>query len=141
METTEQHFLRTLIRVNQLLRRHYDDKAQALGLTMSRARVISQVARTPGVTQTELARHLEIETPSVKRLLDGLEAGGFVQRCAVEGDRRANGIFLTARAQAEAGDIVGFLEKLAAEIFADVDPADVQAGTRLLDRILSKLGD
>jgi MarR family transcriptional regulator, transcriptional regulator for hemolysin len=141
METSEQQFLRAVIRANQLLRRHYDEKARALGLTMSRARVISQVARTPGVTQTELARHLEIETPSVKRLLDGLEASGFVQRCAVEGDRRANGIFLTERAQSEAGDIVGFLETLAAEIFADVDPADLQAGVRLLDRILTKLGE
>ena len=106
---------------------------------MSRARVISLVARMPGATQTDLAREMRIETPSMKRLLDGLEETGFVRRCPVEGNRRANGIHLTDRATAEAAALIGFVDGLAQEVFADVGTDDLAAATRLMNRISDRL--
>ncbi|WP_287013991.1 hypothetical protein [Actibacterium sp.] len=44
-----------LFRVMRELRRHYDLNAQAMGLTMARARVVSTLAKMEGATQSELA--------------------------------------------------------------------------------------
>ncbi|WP_210530404.1 MarR family winged helix-turn-helix transcriptional regulator [Rubellimicrobium arenae] len=132
-------FLFATTRVTQGLKRHFDERARAHGLTYSRARLLTLVARNPGVTQAELARLMEVEPPTMKHLLDGLEEGGFVQRCPVEGNRRANQVFLTERAETEHAGILRFLEDLAEELFDDVPDEDLAGALRLLDRISAKL--
>ena len=55
----------------RLLRRSYDARAQAMGLTLSRARALTTLSRMDGATQAELAAALEIEAPTLKRQMDG----------------------------------------------------------------------
>jgi DNA-binding MarR family transcriptional regulator len=76
--------------------------AAALGLRLSRAfseaglaispeqyGVLSVVARGSDPSQADVARALGRDGPSVTRLVDGLESGGFLERRRREGDRRA----------------------------------------------------
>lgn len=132
-------FLAATHRVVQGLKRHFNERAQAHGLTYSRARLLTLVARNPGVTQTELARLMEVEPPTMKHLLDGLEEGGFVRRCPVEGNRRANQVFLTERAETEHAGLLHFVDDLAEELFKDVDEEELASAIHLLDRISAKL--
>jgi DNA-binding MarR family transcriptional regulator len=57
--------------------------------------VLTHLYRGDGVTQTELAETLEIEKPTLGRLLDRLEAKGWVRRAADARDRRAWRVYLT----------------------------------------------
>ena len=64
--------------VARLLRTAYDRRVRALGLTRSQWWVVTHLFRASGVTQSELAEMLEIEKPTLGRLLDRLEAKGWV---------------------------------------------------------------
>lgn len=81
--------------VARLLRTTYDRRVKALGLTRSQWWVLTHLYRGDGVTQTELAATLEIEKPTLGRLLDRLEAKGWVRRHPDARDRRAWRVFLT----------------------------------------------
>ena len=86
--------------VARLLRTTYDRRVKALGLTRSQWWVLTHLYRGDGVTQTELAATLEIEKPTLGRLLDRLEAKGWVRRDHDARDRRAWRVFLTDEVEA-----------------------------------------
>jgi len=81
--------------VARLLRVTYDRRVKALGLTRSQWWVLTHLFRADGVTQSELAEALEIEKPTLGRLLDRLEAKGWVRREHDARDRRAWRVHLT----------------------------------------------
>ena len=81
--------------VARLMRTTYDRRVKSLGLTRSQWWVLNHLYRRDGVTQTELAETLEIEKPTLGRLLDRLEAKGWVRRADDAADRRAWRVYLT----------------------------------------------
>jgi DNA-binding MarR family transcriptional regulator len=70
-----------------------------LGLTRAQWWVLTHLFRTNGVSQTELAEILEIEKPTLGRLLDRLEAKRWVRREHDARDRRVWRVHLTAEAE------------------------------------------
>src|SRR3954453_21559992 len=88
-------FSEELAITSRKLRTLFDARVRAKGLTLARARALLHLARKDGMTQTELAEILEVESPTLVRLLDGLEGQGLTERRPVAGDRRANQIALT----------------------------------------------
>lgn len=85
--------------VARLMRTTFDRRVKALGLTRSQWWVLNHLFRNDGVTQSELAVLLEVEKPSLGRLLDRLEAKGWVRRVADAGDRRLRRVYLTEEVQ------------------------------------------
>ena len=81
--------------VARLLRTAYDRRIRKLGLTRAQWWVLTHLYRSNGVTQTELAETLEIEKPTLGRLLDRLEAKGWVRRAHDASDRRVWRVHLT----------------------------------------------
>ena len=81
--------------VARLLRTSYDRRIRKLGLTRAQWWVLTHLYRGNGVTQTELAETLEIEKPTLGRLLDRLEAKGWVRRAHDASDRRVWRVHLT----------------------------------------------
>ena len=101
--------------VARLLRTTYDRRMKALGLTRSQWWVLTHLYRNDGVTQSELAEILEIEKPTLGRLLDRLEANGWVRREEHAVDRRAKRVFLTE----EVGPAMKAMRVAAAELRRD----------------------
>ena len=97
-ENLDRNFGFILHDVARLLRTTYDRRVRDLGLTRSQWWVLTHLFRRDGITQSELAETLELERPSLGRLLDRLEAKGWVRREACANDRRAKRIFLTEAA-------------------------------------------
>lgn len=85
--------------VSRMLRTVYDRRVEPLGLTRAQWRVLARISRNEGCTQTELAAELEIEKPTLGRLIDRLQANDWVERRADENDARTKRVFLTSRAQ------------------------------------------
>jgi MarR family transcriptional regulator, transcriptional regulator for hemolysin len=78
----------------------YDRKvrAQLPGMTRARSTVLIYLAQHEGVHQATLARILDIRPKTLVRLLDRLEADGFVTRMPAPDDRHAHVLALTAKA-------------------------------------------
>jgi MarR family transcriptional regulator for hemolysin len=105
-----------------------------MGLTLARARLLMELAREDGLIQSDLAGLLEIEQPTLVRLLDGLERNGMIERRAVAGDRRARHVFLTPMARAQAEDILAFLVGLRADILQGITPQELELALSVLRR-------
>ena len=127
-------FTGELAAVNRKLRALVDDRARDMGLTLSRARLLMELAKADGPIQSDLAGLLDIEQPTLVRLLDGLERNGMIERRAVEGDRRARRVFLTETARAQAQDILDFLAALRAGILQGIAPEELEAALDVLRR-------
>lgn len=127
-------FTAELAAVNRKLRTLVDDRARNMGLTLSRARLLMELAKADGPIQSDLAGILDIEQPTLVRLLDGLERNGMIERRAVEGDRRARRVFLTDAARAQAQDILDFLTALRAGILQGIAPEELEAALDVLRR-------
>ena len=84
--------------VSRLLRRDFDRRVRALRLTQAQWRAIAHLQRTDGIRQSALAERLEVAPITLGRLVDRLEASGWVSRKSDPIDRRASLLFLTPKA-------------------------------------------
>ena len=85
--------------ISRLLRRSMDRRLQSLRLTQAQWRVIVHLSRSQGMMQAMLAESLEIQPITLTRLIDRMEAAGWVERRTHPLDRRAVQLYLTAQSQ------------------------------------------
>lgn len=78
----------------------FDNLLKPHDLTMSQGWVLVHLLRENGMNQSELAGRLEIATVTTGKLIDRLEARGFVERRADPGDRRSKRVYATDSAKA-----------------------------------------
>lgn len=84
--------------VARLLGKRYDRRVRRLELTRAQCRVLFHVARSEGLNQVCLADQMDIEPITLTRLIDRMEAAGWIERRNDPADRRAKTLFLTDRA-------------------------------------------
>jgi MarR family transcriptional regulator for hemolysin len=101
--------------VARLMRTAYDRRIRKLGLTRAQWWVLTHLYRGDGISQTELAEVLEIEKPTLGRLLDRLEAKGWVRREHDAHDRRRWRVYLTT----EVAPALRTMRSLAADLRRD----------------------
>jgi DNA-binding MarR family transcriptional regulator len=85
--------------VARMLRTTFDRRVRKLGLTRAQWLVLTRLHRRPGASQSELAEMMEVEKATAGRMIDRLEANGWVERRAQDGDRRVKRVHLTAEAE------------------------------------------
>lgn len=98
MQLPEKSFGFLLYDAARLYRRDFERRAKQLGLTRAQWSVLAHLARNEGTNQSAAADVLEIEPITLVRLLDRLEAAGWVERRADPNDRRARLLYLTDKA-------------------------------------------
>ncbi len=113
-ERLDRNFGLILHDVARLMRTDFDRRVRDLGLTRSQWWVLTHLFREDGQTQTALADLMEIEKPSLGRLLDRLESKGWVSRQSDATDRRVNRVYLTA----EVKPVVAEMRRHAADVRA-----------------------
>jgi MarR family transcriptional regulator for hemolysin len=130
--------VRLLHETARLWSRHYDREVRARfpGMTRARCAVLRHLAQVQGVNQATLARILDIRPISLVRLLDPLEAAGFVVRRPDPHDRRVHVLALTAKA----GPIVERIEDLARTIHDDLQLGLSKAEASQLHALLLRVG-
>lgn len=85
--------------VSRLMRRRFDVRARAIGVTRAQWHVLTKLARVEGINQGGLADLLEVEPITLCRMIDRLEEAALVERRRDPNDRRAWRIFLTDKAR------------------------------------------
>jgi DNA-binding MarR family transcriptional regulator len=91
--------------VTLLIRKHFDRRAVKFGLTRAQWRATKMLYHREGMRQTELAESLEMEPIAVGRVIDRLQAAGFVERRADPKDRRAWRLYVTDQARGVIADM------------------------------------
>ena len=120
--------------VARLMRTVYDRRIRELGLTRAQWWVLTHLFRADGITQTELAVVLEVEKPTLGRLLDRLEAKGWVRRTHDACDRRVWRVRLTK----EVEPALRTMRTIAAELRRDaLSGLSAAERERFVDSLLS----
>jgi len=98
------------------VRKRFEARAAIYGLTSAQWRMLGRVCKTEGgAPQSHFADLLEIEPISVSRLLDRMEAMGWVTRGLDPKDRRVRLVFPTAKALAAFANFKPVADRVYAE--------------------------
>jgi len=113
--------------VSRMMRRNFNLRAQALGLSLAQWQALAYLAREEGVNQVTLAERLEIQPITLARLIDRLQEAGLVDRRTDPDDRRAFRLYLTEAAQPLITRMRGYGAETRAEALAGLtrDERDV----------------
>jgi MarR family transcriptional regulator for hemolysin len=126
--------------VTRGLRAAVDARLEPMGLSQAQWRPLLALHKADGpLTQTELARVLEIEAPSVVRLLDRLSEKHYIERRSAPGDRRIRQVFLTPQAHALIQQIIPAVHEARDAAFADLAAAEVAACVAALEKVRERL--
>ncbi|MEN2977969.1 MarR family transcriptional regulator [Tistrella bauzanensis] len=132
-------FATELSTAGRRMRTVFDGLVRKRGLTLSRARALLLLQNQRAMNQTELAGLLEIEGPTVVRLLDGLEKQGLITRSTSGHDRRVKQIKLTDAARAQVAEVEAIVETVRAAMLNDIEDAELDAAMRVLSRVIHNL--
>jgi MarR family transcriptional regulator, transcriptional regulator for hemolysin len=109
--------------VARLMRTAFDRRVKSLGLTRSQWWVLNHLFRNNGATQSELADILEIEKATLGRLLDRMQAKGWIRREDHASDRRAKRVFLTDEVEPALQGLRAAAAELRKDALAGLQPA------------------
>lgn len=98
--------------VARQLRVLIDTKVEPYKLTRLKWLTLAILDRKDGISQAELAEHLDLDRSAVGRLLERMETRGFITRTRDEQDRRVIRIFI----KEEAKPMLADLEKISADV-------------------------
>lgn len=107
----------------------FDAKLKPYDMTMSQGWVLVHLWREDGLNQSELAERMDVATVTTSKLIDRLEARGFVERRADPVDRRSNKIYGTEQGVA----LVKVLTQIVYEVdeIANADISEKELATTL----------
>jgi MarR family transcriptional regulator, transcriptional regulator for hemolysin len=125
--------------VARLLRKRFEQNARGSGLTRSQWQVLAYLERNEGIQQGSLADLLEIEPITLGRIVDKLQAIGFVERRPHPSDRRIWLLALTARARPKLADLKQLGDRTRGEALAGVSEADRERLLKLLTSLKTNL--
>jgi len=113
-----------------------DQRLARFGLSHAKWAPLRHLSRSGGsVPQYQLAEQVNVEGPSLVRVLDELERHGLIKRCDSDSDRRSKIVRLTDKAEAMVNEIAVCLEQLRDEVLEGVPDTDIAAFRRVLARI------
>jgi MarR family transcriptional regulator for hemolysin len=125
--------------VAHLIRLRIDRKLKRFGLTRVKWLALGILHKHPMMSQTELARALELGEAATGRLVDRLEDRGLVERFSDPNDRRVRKLNLTATAERLLIDMKDLSDELRGEMLDGIPKEDLRAMERGLKALKSNL--
>jgi DNA-binding MarR family transcriptional regulator len=139
LDFTDKNPLVALHDVARLCRTRADQLARTRGMTRAQWIILLWLDHRPGMSQNELAAHVDVEPITVGRLIDRLEARGLVERRADKSDRRIRRLHVTRAAAPILEEIEVHLKGLRAVVMADISPDMMETMTNCLQRMKANL--
>ncbi|MEO7052663.1 MAG: MarR family winged helix-turn-helix transcriptional regulator [Rhodanobacter sp.] len=138
-KTEDMSFGYLLNDVTLLFRKHFDRRAVKFGLTRAQWRATKMLYHREGLRQTELAEWLEMEPIAVGRVIDRLQASGFVERRPDPRDRRAWRLYITEQARVIVGDMELIARDLRKDATRGVGCEELRQALAVINRIKDNL--
>ncbi|NHN84416.1 MarR family transcriptional regulator [Acetobacter musti] len=129
-----------LARLATLWRRDIDHDLRRFNLTDATWRPLYYLRSLPQpVRQTDLARALSVEGPSLVRVLDVLEKQGLVSRDVDPDDRRSKLITLTSSGAAMANHVLQAADKVGSRLLEGVSDGTLRECLGVFDQVWAAL--
>ncbi|MEP7184627.1 MAG: MarR family transcriptional regulator [Rhodanobacter sp.] len=125
--------------VTLLFRKHFDRRAVKFGLTRAQWRATKMLYHREGLRQTELAEFLEMEPIAVGRVIDRLQAAGFVERRPDPKDRRAWRLYTTEQAKVIVADMELIARDLRKDVTRGIEHDELQQALAVIGKIKENL--
>ena len=135
----ERHIGFLITDVARLMRTAFDRRVRKLGLTRSQWLVFNRLHRRPGATQSELAEMLEVEKPTAARMVDRMQAKGWVERRPDGADRRVNRLYLTAEADLIQLDLARIADHTIDDALSRLSPGEQDQFSEFMARVKRQL--
>jgi DNA-binding MarR family transcriptional regulator len=121
--------------LGRLYTRRFEERAQALQLTLLQCKTLGQLSRNEGISQARLAELAESDPMSMVRILDYMEAEGWVERRADPNDRRARCLYIKDKARAILDEIWRLADETRMEFLRGLSPQECERLIDMLERI------
>ena len=125
--------------VARLMRTRFDRHARTFGMTRAQGLILMHLRLRPGLSQNELAIICDVEPITIARLIDRLEASGYVKRCADPNDRRIRRLHLMPAAEPILVQITQYMEQVHNKLAEGLDPAAWESAFKVLQQMKDKL--
>mgnify|MGYP001765341039 CR=1 FL=1 len=125
--------------ISRLFTRNFDARVRAYGLTQTQWQALAALSRREGIKQADLANLLQVQPISLGRLIDRMEAAGWVERRPAPNDRRAIQLYLTPKAEPMLDKMSDEASLTREAALADFDPSEREQLFHLLQRVKANL--
>lgn len=125
----------------RLLRRAFDARVRALGMTSPQARLLLILSVNEGENQGFYAERLEVEPISLTRMIDRMEESELIERRRDPADRRAWRLHLTDRSRQVIDEARLCLADLEDEMLAGIAASQREALADILETIRVNLSN
>ncbi len=111
--------------VARLMRTQFTQRAKKLGFARTEWLVLAWLRRNEGVSQAGLAKIMEISPMTMVRLIDKLEAAGFVERRDESKDRRNHHLYLSPHSHPQLDQLWAMAAEIRDEALFGMPKADL----------------
>lgn len=130
--------------INRAFRKEMDEKASAMGLTSVQLRVLGSVSRLEAAGETEihqndLERIEHVTHPAMTKLLQRLEAKGFIQCVPSARDRRYKKITCTEKSRGIHNLILAQDAEVLSQLCTGFSQEEKETLLRLADKLLDRI--
>ncbi|MES4612818.1 MAG: MarR family winged helix-turn-helix transcriptional regulator [Ewingella sp.] len=133
-------FLPETMHVGRQLRTYCDARFKTIGLTLARGQVLLHLEAAQGrLPQSELTTLLDVEHPTAIRLIDSLQALGYLQRSPGELDRRSKDVVLTEAGTALANEVRVMTDEIIMNVMQEIPEEEVSVARKVMASISAKL--
>jgi DNA-binding MarR family transcriptional regulator len=140
MAKTKSSFSFLLYDAGALLGKRFDQRAKSvLNLSRAQCSALGHLDRNPNINQAQLADLLGVTPIGCARLLDRMEAGGWIVREADANDRRVRRLALTDKARETLSEAREVSLQVAEEAQAGLSAAERRMLTALLEKVRENL--
>jgi len=139
---SQQHFrvTRVLVSAARRWRKLANERVKAVGQTMARWETLFLVGFSgEDLSQSDLARLISVEGPTMVRMLDILARDGLIERHQADTDRRFTTNRITPKGTVVIGEVMAVTNKLRREVLSDIDPEKLEICVDVLSQIIRKL--
>ncbi|WP_066115233.1 MULTISPECIES: MarR family transcriptional regulator [unclassified Blastomonas] len=133
--TDDDELIYLMDEISRGARRMYDARVARIGLNQTQWRIIGQLLRDPSLTQTEIAKKLELEAATIGHAVADLCAKGLMERVRTEKDRRAWDLILTEEIDDLLPALRGSADRLHDLLWRGVTADEKRALQQILARI------
>ena len=121
--------------LGRLYTRRFEERAQGLQLTLLHCKTLGYLSRNEGISQARLAELAESDPMSMVRILDYMEAEGWVEPRADPTDRRARCLYIKDKARAILDEIWRLADETRMEFLRDLSAQECERLIDMLERV------
>jgi MarR family transcriptional regulator for hemolysin len=124
---------------SRLYVQRFEQRAGALGLTLSQCKALVYLADQEGISQVQLAELTELEPMTLVRVLDRMESDGWLERRNDPADRRARRLYLKPKGKPLVDEIWHLVVLTCREAFAGIPRKHANLMIESLEKVRSNL--